>query len=390
VLSAGAPTRVAQRVTVRPARAAILCLVRNRPTAPPPTHPAETTIPSPYAYWAGIFLHFWESSDRRYSTVILEAPHGCRFARISPPSMPRVERRVVDDSQEPPPGHQAATRLMRTRNWRHSLQRTTFAVLFLLAAQFCHSVSATVVFIVRSPGEVWFAADSRVSKWNARTIEVTQPTGCKIRRAGDYIYAMTGLRSETLSGYDATAIVESTLKPATDIRAVMKLVAEALRAGYDRALKTLAVRRPETREKLAGHLEDGVSVYIVNPRHQENGAPVVWGIGIRGDLSTANMPSAVLRFNRNMDFKDGDWIAFGATNAINDALKSKRHSGLSTGDTQVVRLKKLRELLTIQAHATPDVVGLPLDALRVTGQGVSWITRTGACLAVTAPTTTKR
>lgn len=278
---------------------------------------------------------------------------------------------------------------MRTENWLDRLQRTTVAVVFLLVAQFCHPVSATVVFIVRAPGEVWIATDSRVSKWNARTIEVTQPVGCKIRRTGSYIYAMTGLRSETLSGYDAAAIVESTLKTSTDLPAVMNLLAEALRAGYDRALKTLAVRRPEAREKLAGHLEDGVSVYIVTSQHQEKGAPVVWGIGIRGDLSNASAPSASLRFNRNMDFKDGDWIAFGATNAIIDALKSKRHIGLSTGDTERVRLKKLRELLTIQANATPDVVGPPLDALRVTGNGASWITRTGACAAETASTTTK-
>lgn len=243
--------------------------------------------------------------------------------------------------------------------------------------------SATLVVLVNSADGVVLAVDARLARIQGADAMngMASREVCKIHddEGREYAFAPIGV-AETSHGFNAARTIRRAFDPRLSTEKAMSTVDTALKDEFLRFLKAYVVDGPAAMDHVRGRtLTTG---YVLVGIQSSNRAPFIWITKIRSALNADGVPEVHVD-GRSQPVDIPFWMPLGMTDALYDWRKTPARlpgpQNLSTPGNLNATLDAIRELIRIQAEATPDVVGLPMDAVVVTKDGLRWLTPMEEC-----------
>jgi len=236
--------------------------------------------------------------------------------------------------------------------WRMSKRSSLAAVMSVALLGWTAEASATLIASYRSSDEVIIAADSLRT---VRTVPRVRIHACKIRNFGEVVFAAAGDSTLPGQGFSIQTI-------SAGLHQKNKVGPEAVRdriAKFDRqtiaAFKKLHKQRRKTRPV--------TFTYIV--AFVLEGRPVAY-------LRTLKSADGAVEIGRLETLAEGV-VVFTGQSGIVDHL-----SGVSRPDDPTPAAL-LEAAIKHQARRIPDKVGGPVDIIRLTKNGVTWLQRKPEC-----------
>ena len=237
----------------------------------------------------------------------------------------------------------------------------------LLAAQAPGALShGTAIAAIRTPSGVAIAADSRVVDQHGRR----RPDTCKIRIAGDTVFAVHGMSSHG-SGLDLFALASDAARSAPDLRSASDEIAARARGPIRTALASLRETDPGVFERYAlGKAPAGV----VLARYEKEGAALSYVRFTLRDPDGALKVEAEIRDCPGRDCPDGVSAVFvGPSGHV--AAFQRTHTrywgrGYARNAFSFVEAEA--------SHGHRDIGG-PVQVILLRGGRIAWAQRSAPC-----------
>jgi len=246
----------------------------------------------------------------------------------------------------------------------------TIALIGLLLLSLSAALQATILIVIQTGQDVLLAADTAETRtWpgGARTRAQT----CKIDQLGDMVFAWAGITGFAQTDFDVRTAVRVTFDRTVPMDIAVPRLGETLRPLFERTLVAmLAAGMSLESDNL------WFAVHLVRPSHPTK-SPVAWTLRLRATLDQHGVPHATVRAQEAP--RDEFFGTLGTRDELVRAVKD--------GTVQIPwdgnlpdRLTAVQKMIAVQASATPDRVGLPMDAVLVTSTGVKWMTPRFECI----------
>ena len=214
--------------------------------------------------------------------------------------------------------------------------------------------AATTVLALRNGDEILIAADSLRGLTRLRTGERLRGESCKIRNFGDLVFAHAG------RFLDASWNVDLLVHSLRDSGETPRQSA----ARFAAVVETTLRRVPRGKRQ-----EHNLNIkYVIG--FFEDGQPVL----LHHTVSSVDGTIVVDPVNEN---PDGIVVMLGTTSYLDqdpdDVAAFRKALGTSPARLLADPVAMLEFSITYQAHLTPDRVGGPVDMIRMTAEGASWV-----------------
>lgn len=237
-------------------------------------------------------------------------------------------------------------------------------------------VRGTSIVAIWTPGEVVVGADSKQITFDVRTKTQTIQSVCKIIRLNNLFYAYSGgVTEHSQTGFNIQRIAEEAFRPNLNILAKAQRFESMVEDPLIRALEVVRKDDPAyfEKERLKGEV---VQMLIVG---LENGKPV---LSVRG-FKIVSLPSASVQLQTSRRdcpsvecSGEGTYILMGHHEAIDRMLRARPFNTIwSHGLISAVSF-----LVSIEIFEKSDVVGSPIDILRIDKDGARWIQGKSECV----------
>lgn len=234
-----------------------------------------------------------------------------------------------------------------------------YILLFLLA----QSVYATSIVVLVTPDYVLMAADSRRTFLDAESNVTSRKSVCKIRKAGDYCFALTGFVASHSTGYSADSIVSKYLRNATDYNTAISHITTAIKIALQKEFIYQKKHQPQAFKKTKeakNHILEMVLLSVQNNMPQVQ----IIGFALSNDQQiqitdyTASCPG-------DCPVAQTQFYFLGEYKGIEKYLQT----GQPASDPETL----LEKLITVQSQTTPRSVGTPVNMVKLTADGLEWI-----------------
>lgn len=237
---------------------------------------------------------------------------------------------------------------------------------FLFASLFCfllNILSATTIVIYITPGFVIMAADSKGFYTNAINYQKTSSIVSKIYKSGNVYFSLAGLISNPTRLFDVAKIVNDKFKASSNIDSA---IAQA-KVEVQFALTTYLTNQKRNNYRLfKNNLTSGTYITSIGIIALKDNKPYAHIIGFRvTDEEEVEVTSEEDFYASNI--RDAVYY-LGTSEEINKYLGSIRKNNLNA-------VQFVDGLMNLQIQKTPNLVGAPVDMLRITPKGVEWIRR---------------
>lgn len=256
------------------------------------------------------------------------------------------------------------------QNYGHILFFTHF--LFIITSfLFSASASATTIVLIRTQNEIVVGADSKATN---EYYEAKQNLFCKIHRAGDLMFVVSGIAEDDATGFNVTRIVTEAARKGGTVNDIAARIDTALVKPLSEALLHFKKISPDGYIKqIRNH--KGVTLQLALFRF-ENGVPIVYEKSFgEPNADSGKIPAVgkVVRCPGENCQGSRIILALGSNSAINDYLKR------NTIPPQADSCELIEELINLQIKASPAEVGKPIDLVRYDETGIHWIKRKQEC-----------
>ena len=246
-------------------------------------------------------------------------------------------------------------------------QLVVAAVCAVVLTSMVATVDATTLAIIRTGNQIIIAADSLMTLYGQRP-QLT----CKIKQHGDVVFATAGLVVTSDGTLEFHDIITTILKRKLPWGQQANQVEEWLREPLLRALRRMERELPDEfeiqlRQSFTLHLSlagvhDGVPVLEMREYFVERDANGRLRLRIERFSCPGSCPNTTEVFG------------IGETDEMMRLVTELRRL-----PSDVAGLA--RQLVTMEIESHPQHVGPPVDVVRLSTEGVDWVTRKPACLA---------
>jgi hypothetical protein len=237
-------------------------------------------------------------------------------------------------------------------------------------------VHGTSIVAVWTQSEVVIGADSKQITLDVGTTTKTTQSVCKITRLGNLFYAYSGgVTESTKTGFNIQRISEEAFRSNLIILAKAQRFESLLEAPLIHTLEVMRKDNPAyfEKERLKGEIVQMLLVGL------ENGKLV---LSVRG-FKIVSLPAAPVQLQTSRRdcpssecSSEGTYILMGQHEAID------RELGVPLDNTIWSRglVSAVNRLVSIEISEKSDVVGPPIDILRINKDGAQWIQRKSECV----------
>lgn len=234
---------------------------------------------------------------------------------------------------------------------------------YLLFFLLVPSVYATSIVILVTPDYILMAADSRRTFLDAQSNVTSRQSVCKIRKAGDYCFALTGLVASEATNYSADSIVSKYLKNTTNYDSTINSITTDIKKALQKEFIHQQKHQPKAFQKTKAsksHLLEMVILSIQNnkPRLQIIGFELSDEEQIHITDYTASCPGDCPAVQNQFYF-------LGEYKGIEKYLSTEQRPAHPE--------TLLEQLITVQSQTTPQSVGTPINMVKLTADGLEWI-----------------
>lgn len=257
---------------------------------------------------------------------------------------------------------------------RRSPVRTFSDVLFLVmfsVCMGCTSLVASTVVAARNSDEVVLAADSKLTHFDDRQrVDVK----CKIFSCGAFFVGMTGPEGvNDVVDFRPQLLLKEACRTGKTSEAMKRRFEQILRPRYTRFLAGLKRVNPEFYAYGVQSQQFFVNLVMVG---FENGMPFIRSVNFYSPLDgSAEFLARVETSSqiRNLELGDIDYVTAGVDGDIKEWARTQK-SLWRLGLVEAARFLVLHQMM-----AKSDIVGPPIDILRITKDGARWIQRKPEC-----------
>lgn len=217
--------------------------------------------------------------------------------------------------------------------------------------------------------EVWIGADSKVASINDKSLAQSV---CKIMQVDDLFFAFAGLPKYNRGGYDLVAIVKKAVKSGRSLSDKVRAFDDLVVKPLERSLSWIKSHQPDYyKQEIAG--KNAVQIVFAGI---EKGRPLLQLRYITVTDHGGRKPSVTVNKVRcpGSDCPRGEFITFLGHNAAIKRYISKVPSFWQKGYAEGIRL-----LIDLEIKEAPEVVGPPIDILRIGRRGAEWIQKKAVC-----------
>ena len=248
---------------------------------------------------------------------------------------------------------------MRSRNHKQAV----WAVYILAVCAGINAAASTIV-VVRTPVDVSIAADSMATFGDGSTARV-----CKIYRLGEVFLGVAGTDHDAATSFNVAGIVSTAIRNVSKPADKITSARTALTSEILTEAKNLMSGRPQEFENVR---RNGVSIALVG---LDGTVPFVVGQHFTVRLDSKNeiqiVPSKALHCP-GLDCPQGVYeLHMGEADLIQKRMDS--HPRITDS------VDFARELVQLEIDAHVKGVGGPIDLLRISASGPTWVRRKPAC-----------
>jgi hypothetical protein len=236
------------------------------------------------------------------------------------------------------------------------------------------SALGTTIVEIRTPDEVVIAADS-LGTFESNSSSATQKPVCKIRRAGNFYFAVAGIVNDPDHDFDIQKLVGRGLAESTRTEEALKLVEDSLAPAVLAELPPLKDHDPAGYAKLIKG-KRAVSIVVATI---DRGVPIAEGISVGLSFS----PSGSVQTETSHIVCPGDcpngieFIKAGEARAIDDYL--------AAGGVRMVARDLAEFLVQLEIDAGAPGARGPIDVLQLRRTGQPLIQSKPDCLLSLKP-----
>ncbi len=246
-----------------------------------------------------------------------------------------------------------------------SYTKPTFTIYILCLFVFIQSVDATTIIPVRTTtGDIFIGADSKE--------DVGNKLACKIKQFNELFFAFAGRANfgkKNIAMFDAFLIANEAANTTGSIRTKIQYFDKHIQSALENVIGLMfRTNKPLFNDSFKGDKSPALCVVIAGVL---NNKPVYfireYKINI---IKNTNIKIKIVKVE-NIDKPAIDII--GTYGAI------EKFAGNTAIPKNPDPSNIIERLITLQSEATPSIVGLPVDILRITIRGAKWIQHKPEC-----------
>lgn len=240
------------------------------------------------------------------------------------------------------------------------MKRFLLYTLFLFLA---HASYATSIVILVTPDYILMGADSKRMIIDDNSSKTINQSVCKIRNVGPYCYALAGFVASQSTFFSADSIVQRYLNKDMEYQTAIASITKAIKKGLRKELRYQRKHQPQLFKKMIDSKEHLLEIAILSV---QNNAPHVQIIGFEwSNENRIEVKDYTAACPGDCPDKQAQFYLLGEYSGMEKYLDEK------TNPSDPVAL--IKDLITMQSHATPTSVGVPVNMIKYTTSGVEWI-----------------
>lgn len=221
---------------------------------------------------------------------------------------------------------------------------------------------ATSIVVLITRDYIVLGADSKRLILNDQSDVTARQSVCKIRKAGNYCYALAGFVASRSTGFSADSLVQAHLQTTTDYNKAIAAIKRAIKKALRRELQYQKDNQPASFSKKA--IKEPVLEIVV--LRMENNVPAVQIIGFElTDAETITVTDYTASCPGDCPTQPVQVYFLGEYNGMEKYLDQNRAL------TDPVAL--VEQLITVQSKTTPSSVGGPVNVIKFSAAGVEWL-----------------
>ena len=233
-------------------------------------------------------------------------------------------------------------------------------LLFFLLAQ---SVYATSIVVLVTPDYILMATDSRRTFLDAQSNVSSRESVCKIRKAGDYCFALTGLVASEATRYSADSIVSKYLKNTTDYDSAISYITADIKKALQKEFTYQKKHQPQAFKKTKASKNHLLEMVVLSV---QNNKPKVQIIGFAlSDEKQIQITDYTASCPGDCPAVQNQFYFLGEYKGIEKYMGTEQ----KTHNPEAL----LEQLITVQSQTTPQSVGTPVNMVKLTADGLEWI-----------------
>ena len=254
-------------------------------------------------------------------------------------------------------------------------------MVFLLLTTSAYSFGFTSVVVIWKPGEVVVAADSR----DCSSALVPKPQiDCKILRVGEFAWTSAFLYEDPVSGFSLPSLVAKSAQRKKTLSEMVTSFDSGICKILENELRGFKSRHDTDAKLMMDLLRKGNPILQIAFIGTDNGQPAYFFREfVPKDLDSDKVSIAMTLAQHCPDHCNPAMAALlGYRAEINELVRKRGDWQNAFGDT--TKLAKFMVEVEIFAHG--DCVGLPINILRLSGDGFHWIEQPSCKTKHTKPT----
>jgi 20S proteasome alpha/beta subunit len=226
-----------------------------------------------------------------------------------------------------------------------------------------HYSHGTAIVIIRTPDSIFVAADSKI----LMPVSPFSTTECKIRFVDETGFALAGIFSESISGFDLIQITAEVCSKSGTLQDKFQYLEESLREPVISAMNNIyhALSNPRTTEL-------GVQVAIFGFQQD---TPFVFRLTLSPIFTGSNITGLHSQKTIVPDINDSEPFALiflAQSQEILDVLQRNPLSAPSWAEAA-------DKMIQLAIEKQPNSIGLPIDVVSITREGRKWIQKKKEC-----------